>query len=36
MRFDLDLFEQLNDEYASKPSHAARSNDSEAVQQRGE
>src|SRR6187399_1634826 len=36
MRFDLELFEQLNREYASKPSHAARANDAESVQQRGE
>ena len=36
MHFDLDLFEQLNQEYASKPSHSARSNDAESVAQRGE
>jgi SAM-dependent methyltransferase len=37
MKFDLQLFEQLNAEYASKRSHAApRSNDPESVQHRGE
>lgn len=37
MKFDLQLFEQLNQEYASKRSHAApRSNEPEAVQRRGE
>jgi 2-polyprenyl-3-methyl-5-hydroxy-6-metoxy-1,4-benzoquinol methylase len=36
MRFDLELFEQLNQEYAAKPSHSARSNDAESVRQRGE
>lgn len=37
MRFDLDLFEQLNLEYAAKRSHPApRSNEAEAVARRGE
>lgn len=37
MKFDLALFEQLNAEYASKPSlKAPRGNDAESVQQRGE
>lgn len=37
VKFDLELFEQLNLEYATKRSHAApRSNDAEAVQRRGE
>lgn len=37
MKFDLELFEQLNAEYASKPSHRSpRENDRSSVQRRGE
>lgn len=37
MRFDLELFEQLNAEYAAKPSYVTpRQNDAESVRRRGE
>jgi SAM-dependent methyltransferase len=35
MRFDLELFEELNRQYEHRPSHTPRSNDSEGVSARG-